>query len=65
MKNDSIDLSIALDILNRAISELNIKIVNGDNLEATKNELEKYLQLKEDILKGNTLLIEKVVNGEI
>ena len=65
MENDSVDLSIALDTLNRLISEMNIKITNGDNSENTKKELEKYLQLKEEILKGNTILIKKVVDGEI
>lgn len=65
MENDSVDLSIALDTLNRLISEMNIKITNGDNSENTKKELEKYLQLKEEILKGNTILIKKIVDGEI
>ena len=65
MKNDSIDLSIALDVLNRIISELNIKITNGDNSKDTEKELEKYLDIKEKIFKGNTLLIKKVLNGDI
>ena len=65
MKNDGNDLSIAVDFLNRIISEINIKIVNGDNSENIKNDLEKYLKIKEDILNGNTLLIQKVINGDI
>ena len=66
MKNDSIiNLSVAIDKLNSRISEINIKIVNGDNSEKNKKELEKYLNLKDELLNGNMLLIDKVINGEI
>ena len=66
MKNDSIiNLSVAIDKLNSRISEINIKIVNGDNSEKNKKELEKYLNLKDEMLNGNMLLIDKVINGEI
>ena len=66
MKNDSIiNLSVAIDKLNSRISEINIKIVNGDNSEKNKKELEKYLNLKDEMLNGNMLLIDKVINGAI
>ena len=45
--NDSVDLSVALDMLNRRITELNIKIVNGDTSEETKKKLNQILKLKQ------------------
>ena len=65
MKNDNINLSVAVDKLNSQIAEINIKIVNGDNSEKNKKELEKYLKLKNEIFNGNMLLVDKVINGEI
>lgn len=65
MKNDNINLSIAVDSLNRKIAEINIKIVDGDTSEEVRLKLEEYLNAKEEILRGNTLLIDKVISGEI
>lgn len=65
MKNDNINLSIAVDSLNRKIAEINIKIVDGDTSEEVRLKLEEYLNAKEEILRGNTLLVDKVISGEI
>ncbi len=63
--NDSVDLSVALDMLNRRITELNIKIVNGDTSEETKKKLNQILKLKQEIFGGNVLLIKEIINGKL
>ena len=62
--DSSVDLSVAIDVANRKISELNMKIVeeNNEDLEA---ELNKWLTIKEEIYKGNAEIIKRVINNEI
>lgn len=60
----SIDFSIAIDILNRKIAELNIEILN-DNSKENQDKLNNYLNTKKEIYEGNMLLVKKVIDGEI
>ncbi|MBR1540328.1 MAG: hypothetical protein IJ629_04065 [Clostridia bacterium] len=62
--DSSVDLSVAIDVANRKIAELNMKIVeeNNEDLEA---ELNKWLTIKEEIYKGNAEIIKRVINNEI
>ena len=60
----SIDFSIAIDILNRKIAELNIDILS-DNSKENQDELNNYLNIRKEIYEGNMLLIKKVIDGEI
>ena len=61
---NSIDFSIAIDILNRKIAELNIEILN-DNSKENQDKLNNYLNTKKEIYEGNMLLIKKIIDGEI
>lgn len=61
--NDNPNLSIALNILERKIANLNMKIVECSTPELQK-ELDKYLNYRKELYKGNTLLIDEIVNGE-
>ena len=61
---DDVNLSIAIDALNRKIAELNLKILENQNDEDQEN-LNKYLNIRQEIYKGNTSLIQKVIDGEI
>ena len=60
----SIDFSIAIDILNRKIAELNIEILS-DNSKENQDKLNNYLNIKKEIYEGNMLLIKKIIDGEI
>lgn len=60
----SIDFSIAVDILNRKIAELNIEILS-DNSKENQDKLNNYLNIKKEIYEGNMLLIKKIIDGEI
>lgn len=60
----SIDFSIAIDILNRKIAELNIEILS-DNSKENQDKLNNYLNTKKEIYEGNMLLVKKVIDGEI
>lgn len=62
--DDSVDLSVALNILNSKIADINIKIL-ANSTQELQEELEKYLNIKKEIYNGNTLLVSKVINGEI
>jgi len=62
--NDDIDLSIAMDAADRKIVELNIKLSKEDT-EELEEELNKWLTIKEEILKGNVEIIKRVVNRDI
>ena len=61
---NSIDFSIAVDILNRKIAELNIEILS-DNSKENQDKLNNYLNTKKEIYEGNMLLVKKVIDGEI
>ena len=61
---NSIDFSIAVDILNRKIAELNIEILS-DNSKENQDKLNNYLNIKKEIYEGNMLLIKKIIDGEI
>ena len=60
----SIDFSIAVDILNRKIAELNIEILS-DNSKENQDKLNNYLNIKKEIYEGNMLVIKKIIDGEI
>ena len=62
--NDDIDLSIAMDATDRKIVELNIKL-SKNNTEELQEELNKWLTIKEEVLKGNVEIIKRVVNRDI
>ena len=62
MIKDDINLSVALNILDRKIAKLNIEIVkNPEDLEAKKN-LDYFLNMRKEISKGNAELIKKIIN---
>lgn len=60
--NYNANFSIALNILERKIANLNIELIENPSKE-TKNQLEKYLNLKKDLYTGNVSLIEEIVNN--
>ena len=60
----NVDLSIAIDILNKKIAEFNMKILEN-NIKENQEELDKYLNIKKEIYQGNMLWIKKVISGEI
>ena len=59
-----VDLSIAIEIIERKIANLNMKIVENNANSALKEELDELLNMKKEIYKGNKLLINKIVNNE-
>ena len=61
----SVDVSVALDTLNRAISELNIQITNGDTQKETQEKLDKFLKVRQEIFEGNMLLVDEIINGNL
>lgn len=62
MIKDDIDLSVALNILDRKIAKLNMEIVkNPENIEL-KNNLDYFLNMRKEISKGNAELIKKVID---
>lgn len=60
--NYNANFSIALNILERKIANLNMELIENPSKE-TKIELEKYLNLKKDLYTGNVSLIEEIVNN--
>ena len=64
MLKDDIDLSVALEILDRKIANLNLQIVDNPKDESIKNELNQILNTKKEIEKGNIELIERVINSK-
>lgn len=56
------ELSVAINYLDRKIANLNIKILDKSTPELEK-ELQKYLNMKKEIYKGNTLLIKEIINN--
>lgn len=62
MLKDDINLSVAIDFLDRKIAKLNMEIVdNPENLELKEN-LNKYLNMRKEISKGNAELIKKLID---
>ena len=62
MIKDDINLSVALNILDRKIAKLNMEIVkNPENIEL-KNNLDYFLNMRKEISKGNAELIKKVID---
>jgi len=62
MKN-SVDLPVAVNILDRKIAKLTIKFADEKD-PVVEKELKKYLDIKKEIYEGNILLIEKIINNE-
>lgn len=63
MIKDDVDLSIAIDILDRKIANLNMAIVKEpDNLKL-KEDLKVFLEMKKEVSKGNMQLIRKIINN--
>ena len=61
MEND-IELSVALEIINRKIATLNIKMIKNPS-EETKKELAKLLEMKEKIDNGDISLIKDIIGN--
>ena len=55
--DDNIELSVAIDLLNRKIARLNIKMANTPDSK-TKDELKK------EIFKGNTEIIKQIIKNK-
>jgi hypothetical protein len=62
MDND-IELSVAINLIERKIANLNIKMVDNPS-EETKKKLDKYLTLKKEIYSGNVSRIKEIINCE-
>lgn len=58
---EPLELTIAINILERKIAELNIQLAKDYDADLEK-ELNKILKLREEIYKGNKLLIKKVIS---
>lgn len=58
---DSIELSVAINILDRKIAKLTLEMTESPS-EETKRKLESYLNIKEEIYKGNTSLLKDLIN---
>lgn len=56
-------LSIALNLIDRKIANLNMNLLANYSSE-TKQELHKYLNIKKEIYKNNILVIEQIINNE-
>ena len=59
--NNSAELDAALDLLERKIAKLNIKMAKSPD-ENIKNQLDKCLELKKEIYNGNTSIIDVIIN---
>ena len=58
---EAMELTVAINILERRIAELNIQLSKDYNSDLEK-ELKKYLEYKEEIYEGNRSLIKKIIN---
>jgi hypothetical protein len=61
--DSNIDLSAVINLLDRKIADLNIKMVHNPN-EEVKQELNKYLEYKKELYNGNLDIIKKILNKE-
>lgn len=59
--DDSMVLTIAINILERKIATLNIQLAKDYNSDL-ENELKELLKYREEIYKGNKSLIDKIIN---
>lgn len=57
-----IELSVALEIINRKIATLNIKMIKNPS-EETKKELDELLEMKEKIDNGDISLIKDIIGN--
>ena len=55
--------SVALNIVDMKIANLNMKILEKSTPELEK-ELDKYLKIKREIYKGNTLIMKQIIDGK-
>lgn len=62
MIKNEVNLSVAMNILNKKITKLNLEILDNPNDLKLKEDLENFLKIKKEIGKGNTSLIQKVIN---
>lgn len=58
---EAMELTVAINILERKIAELNIQLSKDYNSDLEK-ELKKYLEYREEIYEGNRSLIKKIIN---
>ena len=59
--DDSMVLTIAINILERKIATLNIQLAKDYNSDLEK-ELKELLKYREEIYKGNKSLVDKIIN---
>ena len=62
MIKDDINLSVAINILDRKIAKLNMEIVKSSEDIELKGRLSKLLNERKEISKGNAELIKKVID---
>ncbi|MBR2289100.1 MAG: hypothetical protein IJ867_00340 [Clostridia bacterium] len=62
--DSNIDISVALESVNRKISEINLMILEKDT-EELQEELAKFLRLRQEIYDGNEEVIRKILDNEI
>ncbi len=62
MIKDDVNLSVAINILDRRIAKLNIEIEKNPDDITQKEELSKFLNMRKEISKGNAELIKKIIN---
>lgn len=62
MIKDDVNLSVAINILDRRIAKLNIEIEKNPDEIPLKEELSKFLNMRKEISKGNAELIKKIIN---
>ncbi len=58
---EAMELTVAINILERKIAELNIQLAKDYNSEL-EDELKKYMRYREEIYEGNRSLIKKLIN---
>jgi len=61
--DNSVELSVAIDMLDRKIANLNIKLAKKSDKELEQKR-NKYLIMRKEIYEGNTLLIDKIINNK-
>lgn len=59
--DEPMELTIAINILERKIAELNIQLSKDYNSEL-EEELKKFLQYREEIYEGNRSLVKEIIN---
>ena len=58
---DDVNLSIAINILNKKIADLNVKIAKENN-KKLEDDLNKLLEIKKEIYKGDKSLVKYVID---